>query len=183
MPKGMAISYGTTGGGRTTSKSFEYIAVQDQNGVVQDNILKYSRVETTEETVGSDFGAGTLNGNEVLNATITSSLDEVVIEAGASSTVPQKIRFYNPKKECSATFLGSANVTSTFSYDGSTFSTVSSEVSETLGDVKKVTVRGIVYENDGLAVGGSSGVIRKEKRFSNTDFVRTTSTSVSFGGS
>jgi hypothetical protein len=183
MPEGMAISYGTSGGGRTTSKSFEYIAVQDQNGVVQDNILKYSRIETTDETVESTFGAGTLDGNEVLNATITASVDEVVIEAGTEATTPQRTRFYNPKQECSATFLGSANVSGTFSFDGKTFDTVSSEVSETLGDVKKVTVRGILYANDGLAAGASSGVIRKEKRFSNTDFVRTTSTSVSFGGS
>ena len=182
MPKGMAISYGTTGGGKTTSKSFEYIAVQDQNGKVQDNILKYVRTETTDETIGSDFGAGEINGNEVLNATITASVDEVIIEAGAQATTPQKTRFYNPKQECSATFLGSANVTGTFTFDGKTFDTVSSEVSETLGDVKKVTVRGITYTNDGLAEGAASGVIRKEKRFSNTDFVRTTSTSVSFGG-
>jgi hypothetical protein len=79
--------------------------------------------------------------------------------------------------------LGGANVGGTFSFDNKTFDTVSSEVSETLGDVKKVTVRGISYTNDGLAVNAPSGVIRKEKRFSNTDFVRTTSTSVSFGGS
>ena len=183
MPKGMAISYGTTGGGKTTSKSFEYIAVQDQNGKVQDNILKYARVETTDETIGSDFGAGTLNGNEVLNATITASVDEVVVESGSGATAPQKTRFYNPKQECSATFLGSANISGTFTFDGKTFDTVSSEVSETLGDVKKVTVRGISYTNDGLAENQASGVIRKEKRFSNTDFVRTTSTSVSFSGS
>ena len=182
MPKGMAISYGTSGGGKTTSKSFEYIAVQDQNGKVQDNILKYSRVETTDETIENTFGAGTLNGNEVLNATITASIDEVVIEAGAEATTPQKVRFYNPKQECSATFLGSANVGGTFQFDSKTFDTVSSEVSETLGDVKKVTVRGISYTNDGLAENASSGVIRKEKRFSNTDFVRTTTTSVEFSG-
>ena len=183
MPKGMAISYGTTGGGKTTSKSFEYIAVQDQNGKVQDNILKYSRTETTTETIDTAFGAGTIDGNEVLNATITGSVDEVIIEAGNEAAIPQKIRFYNPKLECSATFLGSANVGATFGFDSKTFDTVSSEVSETLGDVKKVTVRGISYENDGLAEGAASGVIRKEKRFSNTDFVRTTSTSVSFSGS
>jgi hypothetical protein len=183
MPKGMAISYGTSGGGKTISKSFEYIAVQDENGAVQDNILKYTRIETTDETIESTFGAGTINGNEVLNATITASVDEVVIESGNEATAPQKTRFYNPKQECSATFLGNANVSGTFSFDSKTFDTVSSEVSETLGDVKKVTVRGISYTNDGLAVGTASGVIRKEKRFSNTDFVRTTSTSVSFGGS
>ena len=181
MPKGMAISYGTTGGGKTTSKSFEYIAVQDENGAVQENILKYSRIETTDETIEEIFGAGTINGDEVLNATITASVDEVVIEAGTEATAPQKTRFYNPKQECSVTFLGNVNVGVTFNFDGKTFDTVSSEVSETLGDVKKVTVRGILYANDGLAVNVPSGVIRKEKRFSNTDFVRTTSTSVSFG--
>jgi hypothetical protein len=178
----MAISYGTNGGGKTTSKSFEYIAVQDQNGKVQENILKYSRLETTDETIGTTFGAGLLNGNEVLNATITASIDESIIESGSRSTTPQKIRFYNPKQECNATFLGSANVASTFTFDGTSFDTVSTEVSETLGDVKKVSVRGISYTNDGLAEGSSSGIIRKERRFSNTDFVRTTLTTVSFAG-
>jgi hypothetical protein len=54
-----------------------------------------------------------------------------------------------------------------------------------LGDVQKVTVRGIAYgATNGLTTGtASSGTIRKEKRFSNTDFVRTSTTTVAFGGS
>ena len=185
MPMGMAISYGTAGDGRQTSKSYEWVAVQDNQGITQDNILKYSRTETTTETVESTWGCPTLDGDEVLNATITWTVQEAIVDAASSGATPQAVRFYDPRCEASVTYLGSSNQDSTFSFDGVTFSTVSSEVAETLGDVKKVTVRGIAYEeNNGLTTGSaSSGTIRKEKRFSNTDFVRTTETTIAFGTS
>lgn len=185
MPMGMAISYGTAGDGRQTAKSYEWVAVQDNLGVTKDNILKHSRTETTTETVESTWGCPTLDGEEVLNATITWTVQEAVIDASASGTAPQAVRFYDPRCEASVTYLGSTNQDSSFTFDGITFDTVSSEVAETLGDVKKVTVRGIAYEeNNGLATGtASSGTIRKEKRFSNTDYVRTTETTISFSGS
>jgi hypothetical protein len=182
----MAISYGSAADGKQIAKSYEWLAVQDNEGEVADNILKYTRTETTTETVESTFGCPTLDSNEVLNATITWSVDEALVESGTSSATPQAVQFYNVKCEASVTFLGSANLASTFSFDGTTFDTVSSEVSETLGDVKKVTVRGVAYgENNSLTLGGGTagGTIRKEKRFSNTDFVRTSATTVAFGGS
>lgn len=181
----MAISYGTTGDGRQIAKSYEWLAVQDNEGITQENILKHTRTETTTETVASTWGCPTLGGNEVLNATVTYTVQEAVIDASASGTAPQAVRFYDPRCECSVTFLGDTNIASTFTFDSVTFDTVSSEVAETLGDVKKVTVRGIAYEeNDGLVTGtASSGTIRKEKRFSNTDYVRTTETTISFSGS
>jgi len=181
----MAISYGTAGDGRQTSKSFEWVAVQDNVGITQDNILKHTRTETTTETVESTWGCPLLDSNEVLNATITWTVQETVIDASAAGTVPQAVYLYDPRCECSVTYLGSDNQDSTFDFDGITFDTVSSEVSETLGDVKRVTVRGIAYEeNNGLTTGSaSSGTIRKEKRFSNTDFVRTTATTIAFGTS
>jgi len=181
----MAISYGTAGDGRQTAKSYEWVAVQDNEGITQENILKHARTETTTETVEAEWGAGTVGGNEVLSGTITWTVDEVVVDASAANTAPQAVRFYNPKAEASVTVLGTANSDSTFSFDGLTFDTVSSEVAETLGDVKKVTIRGVAYgAANGLTTGtASSGTIRKEKRFSNTDFVRTTETTVAFAGS
>lgn len=186
MPMGMAISYGVSAGdGKQTAKSFEWLAVQDNEGITQDNILKHTRLETTTETVTSTWGCPLLDGEEVLNATITFTVQETVIDASAAGTVPQAVRFYDPRCECSVTYLGSTNQDSSFTFDSITFDTVSSEIAETLGDVKKVTVRGIAYEeNDGLVTGtAASGTIRKEKRFSNTDYVRTTETTISFAAS
>jgi len=182
----MAISYGSAADGKQIAKSYEWLAVQDNEGEVADNILKYTRLETTTETVESTFGCPTLDGDEVLNATITWSVDEALVEASASGTAPQAVQLYNVKCEASVTFLGSSNIASTFTFDSVTFDTVSSEVSETLGDVKKVTIRGVSYgENNGLTLGSGAagGTIRKEKRFSNTDFVRSSVTTVAFSGS
>lgn len=183
----MAISYGVSSGdGKTTNKSFERIAVTDNTGVVAQNIIKYTRTETTTETVTSTFGAPLIGTDEVLNATITWSVDETIVEAAASGTVPRLVRLYNPRAEASATILASTFTAATFSLDSITFDTVSAEVSETLGDVKKITLRGIAYGNNAqsLTTGtASSGTIKAEKRFSNTDFVRTTATTFSFSGS
>lgn len=181
----MAISYGTAGDGRNTGKTFEWVAVQDNQGIVQDNILKHTRTETTTETVATVWGCPTLDSNEVLNATLTWNVDEVVIDASAAATAPQSVRFYNPRCEASVTYLGDTNQDDTFTFDSITFDTISSEIAETLGDVKRVTVRGIAYNtNNGLVTGtASTGTIRKEKRFSNTDFVRESETTIAFGAS
>ena len=181
----MAISYGSSADGKQTAKSFEWLAVQDNVGEVAENILKHTRLETTTETVESTWGCPTLDGDEVLNATITWSVDEALVEASAAGTAPQAVRFYNPKCECSVTYLGSTNQDSSFTFDSITFDTVSSEIAETLGDVKKVTIRGTAYgEANGLTTGtASTGTIRKEKRFSNTDYIRTTATTIAFAGS
>lgn len=122
----------------------------------------------------------------MLSASITWSVDEVLVEAAASGTVPRLVRLYNPKAEASATILASTFTAATFSLDSITFDVVSAEVSETLGDVKKVSLRGVNYGNNAqtLTTGtASTGTIRAEKRFSNTDFVRTTATTFSFGAS
>jgi hypothetical protein len=181
----MAIEYGATGDGRSVSKSFERLAVQDNTGDVAQHILKYSREEETLETVSDTFGAPLLDGNEVVSATVTESVDEAVIDPSNAGQEPRLVRFYNPRSECSATFLGGANVGGTFLFDGATYETVSSELSETLGDVKRVSVRGISYGTTsnvtiGDATGG--GTNRHEKRYSNTDYARESITNVSFGG-
>ena len=184
---GMAISYGASAGdGKTTSKSFERIAVADNTGVVAQNILKYTRTDTTTETVTTTFGAPLIGSDEVLSATITWSVDEALVEAATSGTVPKTLRLYNPRAEASATILASSFTAGTFTLDSITFDTVSAEVSETLGDVKKVSLRGISYGNNAgsLTTGtASTGTIKADKRFSNTDFVRTSATTFAFGAS
>jgi hypothetical protein len=182
----MAITYGSTAGfSKSTSKSYEYLAVADNTGAVADNILKYTRTETTTETVTSTFGAPLLDGDEVISASITWSVDEVIIDPSASGTAPPAARTYNPRAEASATVLGDFT-DNTFALDGTTFETLSAEKAETAGDVVKTNIRGVFYGAGGTLTVGSiaaGGTIRSEKRFSNTDFVRTTATTVAFSGS
>jgi hypothetical protein len=182
----MAITYGSTAGfSKSTSKTFEYIAVQDKDGAVADNILKYTRTETTTETVTSTFGAPEIDSLDVLNATLTWSVDETIIDPSTSGAVPPAARTYNPRAEASATVLGEFTG-STFELDGTTFETLSAEKAETAGDVVKTNIRGVYYGTGGsLTVGSISagGTIRTEKRWSNTDFLRTTTTTVAFSGS
>jgi len=182
----MAITYGSSAGfSKSTSKNYEYLVVQDNTGAVASEILKYSRTETTTETVTSTFGAPLINSLEVLNATITFSADEQIIDPSTSSTAPPRAITYNPRAEASATVLGEFSG-STFSLDNITFKTLSAEKSETAGDVMKTNIRGVNYGEDGsLTIGSisSGGTIREEKRWSNTDFLRTTTTTVAFTGS
>lgn len=182
----MAITYGSSSGfSKSTSKTFEYLAVQDNNGAVADNILKYTRTETTTETVSATFGAPTLEGDEIVSASITWSVDEVIIDPSAAGASPPAARTYNPRAEASVTILGEFTG-STFSLDGTEFETLSAEKAETAGDVVKTNIRGVYYGVGGsLTVGSiaSGGTIRTEKRFSNTDFVRSTATTVAFSGS
>ena len=179
----MAITYGSGAGfSRSTTKNYEYLPVQDKDGAVADNILKYARTETTTETVTSTFGAPEIDSLDVLSATITWSVDETIIDPSAEATVPPAARTYNPRAEASATVLGEFT-DDTFSLDATTFTTLSAEKAETAGDVVKTNIRGIYYGSGGsLTVGSISagGTIRSEKRFSNTDFVRTSTTVVAF---
>lgn len=182
----MAITYGSTAGfSKSTSKSYEYLAVQDNTGAVADNILKYTRTETTTETVTTTFGAPTIDSLEVLSATITWSVDEQIIDPSSSSTAPPSARSYNPRAELSATVLGEFTDT-TADLDGTTFDVTSAEKAETAGDVVKTNIRGVYYGSGGsLTVGNltNGSTIRTEKRWSNTDFLRTVSTTLSFSGS
>lgn len=180
------ITYGSGAGfSRSTSKTFEYIAPQDKDGAVADNILKYTRTETTTETVTSTFGAPSIGAEDAISASITWSVDEVIVDPSSAGAVPPAARTYNPRAEASATVLGPFTA-STFELDGTTFDTVSTEKAETAGDVVKTNIRGVYYGSGGSLTVGSiaaGGTIRTEKRWSNTDFLRTTATTVAFAGS
>jgi hypothetical protein len=182
----MAITYGSGAGfSRATSKTFQWLAVQDNTGAVADNILKYTRTETSTETVTTTFGAPTIGALEVLDASVVWNVDEQIIDPSASDTAPPAARTYNPRAEASATVLGDFTG-ATFTWDGTTFDTVSHEKSETAGDVVKTSLRGVYYGSGGSLTVGSiaaGGTIRTEKRWSNTDFLRTISTTVAFSGS
>jgi hypothetical protein len=184
----MSLSYGSPAGfSVTTSKNFERLIVLDKDGALATggNILKYTRTETTTETVGTTFGAPSVGSNDCLDATIVFSVDETIIDPSSAGAAPPAARTYNPRAEATATVLGEFTG-STFQLDGITFTTDSHEKSATAGDVVKTTLRGTNYgEAGGLTVGSisSGGTIREEKRFSNTDFARTVATVVAFGAS
>jgi hypothetical protein len=183
----MSLIYGSPSGfSVTTSKNFERLIVLNKDGALATggNIVKYTRTETTTETVSSTFGGGTIGSLDVLDATIVFSVDETIIDPSASGTTVPFARTYNPRAEATATVLGEFSA-ATFQLDSVTFATDSHEKSATAGDVVKTTLRGTAYGSaGGLTVGNiaSGGTIREEKRFSNTDFVRTVTTEVSFSG-
>jgi hypothetical protein len=184
----MSLTYGSTAGfSVTTSKNFERLIVLDKDGELASggNILKFTRTETTTETVTTTFGAPAIGSNDVLDATIVFSVDETIIDPSSAGAAPPAARTYNPRAEATATVLGEFTG-ATFTLDSITFNTDSHEKSETAGDVVKTTLRGTNYGAAGtLTVGNisSGGTIREEKRFSNTDFVRTVATTVAFSGS
>jgi hypothetical protein len=184
----MSLTYGSPSGfSVTTSKNFERLIVLGKDGALATggNILKYTRTETSTETVTSTFGCPVIGSNEVLDATVVYSVDETIVEPSSSGAVPPSARTYNPRAEATATVLGEFTG-ATFSLDNITFTTDSHEKSATSGDVVKTTLRGTSYgEAGGLTVGSiqSGGTIRKEKRFSNTDFVREVTTLVAFAAS
>jgi len=182
----MSATYGSTSGfSKTTSKTFERAQALNNLGANIANVLKFARTETTEETLTSVFGAPLIGALEVLDATIVHSVDETVIDPSSVSTTPPAARSYNPRAEATANVLG-AFTGATFSLDGITFTTDSHELSETAGDFNKTSIRGTNFGAAGSLTVGSivaGGTIRTEKRFSNTDFVRTTSNVVAFASS
>jgi hypothetical protein len=186
----MAIVYGVSGAfSKSSSKNYERLFVQDNQGTVTTIVSKFARTEIATETVGTTWGAGTIGSLPVLSATITATADQAIIESGSAATAPQIVRFYNPRVESSAQVLG-AFTGSSYSLDGITFQTVSAETVETAGDVVKTNIRGT---NVGASsVGGtaldlgtvaSGDVVGVERRYSNTDYVRDTVTTVTFAGS
>jgi hypothetical protein len=184
----MSLTYGSPSGfSVTTSKNFERLIVLGKDGALATggNIIKYTRTETSTETVTSTFGCPTIGSLEVLDATIVYSVDETIVDPSASSTAPTSARTYNPRAEATATVLGEFTG-ATFTLDGVTLNTDSHEKSATSGDVVKTTLRGTAYGEAGtLTVGNiqGGGTIRQEKRFSNTDFVREVATTVAFANS
>ena len=182
----MSATYGSTSGfSKTTSKTFERAQALDNLGANAANVLKFSRTETTTEIVTSTFGAPEIGALDVLDATIVHSVDETVIDPSATGTVPPAARSYNPRAEATATVLGTFTG-ATFELDSITFTTDSHELSETAGDFHKTSIRGTNFGAAGTLTVGSiaaGGTVRTEKRFSNTDFVRTTSTAVAFASS
>lgn len=87
-----------------------------------------------------------VSGLVVTNATITGTIDQLVTESGTANTVPPVKEAYNERHEASIEGIDDGfSSSATFTAKGMTFQTTSVEKRRTLGDVAKVSIRGIHY--------------------------------------
>lgn len=87
-----------------------------------------------------------ISGLVVTNATLTGTVDQLVTESGSENTIPPVKEAYNDRVEASIEGIDNGFTQSaTFTAKGLTFQTTSVEKRRTLGDVAKVSLRGIHY--------------------------------------
>lgn len=87
-----------------------------------------------------------ISGLVVTNATLTGTIDQLITESGTQNTVPPVKEAYNDRVEASIEGIDEGySATNTFSAKSLTFQTTSVERKRTLGDVAKVSLRGIHY--------------------------------------
>lgn len=87
-----------------------------------------------------------VSGLVVTNATLTGTVDQLITESGSQNTVPPVKEAYNDRVEASIEGIDDGyTATATFTAKGLTFQTTSVERRRTLGDVAKVSIRGISY--------------------------------------
>ncbi|NBQ64093.1 MAG: hypothetical protein EBS49_00915 [Verrucomicrobia bacterium] len=89
----------------------------------------------------------TVSGLVVTNATITGTVDQTITESGTENTVPPVKEAYNARHELSLEGIddGYSTATTAISALGASFQVTSVERRRTLGDVAKVSIRGIYY--------------------------------------
>jgi hypothetical protein len=87
-----------------------------------------------------------ISGLVVTNATLTGTVDQLITESGTANTVPPVKEAYNDRVEASIEGIDDGyTAAATFTAKGLTFQTTSVERRRTLGDVAKVSIRGINY--------------------------------------
>ena len=87
-----------------------------------------------------------VSGLVVTNATLTGTVDQLITESGTENTVPPVKQAYNDRVEASIEGIDDGyTAAATFTAKGLTFQTTSVERRRTLGDVAKVSIRGINY--------------------------------------
>ena len=87
-----------------------------------------------------------VSGLVVTNATLTGTVDQLITESGSQNTVPPVKQAYNGRVEASIEGIDDGYTsTATFSAKSLTFQTTSVERRRTLGDVAKVSIRGVYY--------------------------------------
>jgi len=88
----------------------------------------------------------TVSGLEITSLSITGSVDTTIVESGTANTVPQLKTAYNPRHELSLEAIDDGytpgNVVTAKGYG---FLVNSVEKKKTIGDVSKISLRGIYY--------------------------------------
>ena len=83
---------------------------------------------------------------EYISMTITGEQDELTVEPGAENTAITVTCYYNPRYNISIEGIYSGTTPGgTFTVLGNSFRTLTANVSETAGDVKKISITGVYY--------------------------------------
>jgi len=89
----------------------------------------------------------TISGSafEVLDATITGQVDEVIVESPTANTAPATRAYYNPVLNLSANVVGDATGVTTLSYKSYTWNVQSAELAKAAGDFVKTSIRAVKF--------------------------------------
>lgn len=88
-----------------------------------------------------------VTGLALTSVAISGSVDTTIVEAGTANTVPVVAEAYNKKLDISVEGIEDGfTPSSTLTYKGKTFLVTSTETKRTIGDVRKVSIRGTAYD-------------------------------------
>lgn len=92
-------------------------------------------------------GTATIGGTsfEMLDATISGTVDEVLVEAATSNTAPATRAYYNPVLNLSANVIGDATGVTVLSYKSYTWQVQSAELAKASGDFVKTSIRAVKF--------------------------------------
>jgi len=82
---------------------------------------------------------------DVLSASVSGSVDEVVIPSGTANTAPLTRAYYNPRIELTAEVIGDATGVVTAAFGGITFKVTSVTQTKSSEDVIKSSISGVSY--------------------------------------
>jgi len=92
-------------------------------------------------------GTATIGGStfEVLDATISGQVDEVIVESPSSNTAPATRALYNPVLSLSMNVIGDATGVTLLTYKALEFKVQSAEFATAAGDFKKTSIRAVKH--------------------------------------
>jgi hypothetical protein len=92
-------------------------------------------------------GTATISGSsfEVLDSTVSGTVEEILVESPTSNTAPAARAYYNPILSLSANVVGDATGVTTLSYKTYTWKVQSAELAKAAGDFVKTSIRAVFY--------------------------------------
>ena len=82
---------------------------------------------------------------DVLSASVTGSVEEVIIPSGTKETAPLVRAYYNPRWELSAEVIGDAAGVATAAFAGTTYKVTSVTKTQSAEDVIKSSISGVYF--------------------------------------